>query len=213
MGKLPSTLLRRPSLAPSGAAAGSCLLASSSSPSPTYTPRATTLPSQTQCLLPQHNQQVRHATFVLRSRRPYQFTQLVQLSDGSTFAVRTTSPVGLYRSARDSRNSILWQPSNKTLRNVEMDEAGKLAAFRERYGTSWDLTAPAARAGEEEGVEGGAADGKEEGAAAAAKEAAAPEDPFDSLVDLISAYATTDKTVQGGISAKEQSKMDRSKKK
>lgn len=222
MGKLPSTLLRRPSLAPSGAA-GSCLLAPTTS-SP-YTPRAATqsAPSQQSLLplLPQHFHQVRHATFVLRSRRPYQFTQLVQLSDGSTYTVRTTSPVGLYRSARDSRNSVLWQPSNKTLRNVEVDEAGKLAAFRERYGTSWDLEAPAGAAGAagEAGEEGGeavaaAADGKK--AAAAAKEdkeaAAAPEDPFDSLVDLISAYATPDTTIKGGISAKEQARLDRKKK-
>jgi len=67
------------------------------------------------------------------------FTQLVQLSDGSTFTIRTTSPQALYKSTKDSRNHILWQPNNKQLRNIEVDEAGKLAAFRGRYGTHWDL--------------------------------------------------------------------------
>jgi hypothetical protein len=63
----------------------------------------------------------------------------VQLSDGSTFTVRTTSPQPVYKSARDTRNHVLWQPSDKSLRNVELDEAGKLAAFRERYGRGFDL--------------------------------------------------------------------------
>ena len=83
--------------------------------------------------------QVRHATYIPRPRRPYQFTQLIQLSDGSTFTVRTTSPAPVYRSVRDTRNHILWQPSEKALQNVEHDEAGKLAAFRERFGRGFDL--------------------------------------------------------------------------
>lgn len=84
--------------------------------------------------------QVRHATHITRHRRPYTFTQLVQLSDGSTYTMRTTSPLGLYRSTRDTRNTLTWQPSEKSLRNLEADEAGKLAAFRQRFGHSFDST-------------------------------------------------------------------------
>ena len=177
--------------------------------------------------------QVRHATFVPRPRRPYQFTQLVQLSDGSTFTVRTTSPVALYRSAKDSRNHVLWQPSEKSLRNVEVDEAGKLAAFRGRFGHSWDLEGPPGADKEQpqpqedkaEGARQAAAEAEDKGAAAAApaqaaqqqakeqeaKPAAPKEDAFDSLVDLISAYAVEDKNVKGGLSAKDQAKKDKKK--
>ena len=87
-------------------------------------------------------QQTRSATYISRPRRPYHFTQLVQLSDGSTFTVRTTSPHAMVKSAKDTRNHLLWQPSEKSLRNIESDEAGKLAAFRERFGRGFDLDAP-----------------------------------------------------------------------
>jgi hypothetical protein len=76
----------------------------------------------------------------------------------------------VYKSAKDSRNHILWQPSEKSLQNVELDEAGKLAAFRERYGRGFDLDA----ATEEEGE-------------AVAKPAS--DSGLDSLSDLISGYA------------------------
>lgn len=82
--------------------------------------------------------QVRHATFIPRPRRPYTFTQLVTLSDGSAYTMRTTSPQPIYRASKDTRNTLLWQPSEKSLKNVELDEAGKLAAFRERYGRAYD---------------------------------------------------------------------------
>ncbi|KAL2169582.1 hypothetical protein VTG60DRAFT_5894 [Thermothelomyces hinnuleus] len=233
MGKLPSTILRRPSLA--GPVSQHTVTQSLSSPQAAAA------------------NQVRHATFVPRPRRPYQFTQLVQLSDGSTFTMRTTSPLALYKSAKDSRNHILWQPTEKTLRNVEVDEAGKLAAFRERYGTSWDLEAPPSAAaataaeapagGKQEGAQAGSAadvasssssssskeagkpagedkgDGKKaedkaaEPAQASTQQAAPAEDAFDSLVDLISAYATEDKNIKGGLSAKDQARKDRSGKK
>ncbi|AEO56734.1 hypothetical protein MYCTH_2090930 [Thermothelomyces thermophilus ATCC 42464] len=220
MGKLPSTILRRPSLA--GPVSQHTVTQSLSSPQAAAAAAAAA-------------NQVRHATFVPRPRRPYQFTQLVQLSDGSTFTMRTTSPLALYKSAKDSRNHILWQPTEKTLRNVEVDEAGKLAAFRERYGTSWDLEAPPSAApaaaaaaaeapagGKQEGARAGsAADGdgkKAEGKAAeqvqaSTQQAAPAEDAFDSLVDLISAYATEDKNIKGGLSAKDQARKDRSGKK
>ncbi|KAJ4356864.1 hypothetical protein N0V85_009540, partial [Neurospora sp. IMI 360204] len=131
---------------------------------------------------------------------------LVQLSDGSTFTVRTTMPAALYKSAKDSRNHLLWQPSDKSLKNVELDEAGKLAAFRERYGRGWDLDAKmtpeeeeaaAALAAGAKGAKKAAAEeallAKKKAEEEAAKKAAAEAeevDPFDSLTDLISGYAT-----------------------
>ncbi|CAH0044445.1 unnamed protein product [Clonostachys solani] len=109
-------------------------------PSPlalTPTLRTTTLrpPSSSYSCL---QNQVRHATFIQRPRRPYTFTQLVQLSDGSSYIARTTSPQPLYVATKDTRNTLTWQPSEKSLRNVELDEAGKLAAFRGRFGTAFD---------------------------------------------------------------------------
>lgn len=98
--------------------------------------------------------QVRHATFIPRPRRPYTFTQLVTLSDGSTYTIRTTSPQPIYRAAKDTRNTLTWQPSEQSLRNVEVDEAGRLAAFRERFGRAFDTQAAA--------EEGGAASKKQE---------------------------------------------------
>lgn len=55
--------------------------------------------------------------------------------------MRTTSPYALYKSTKDTRNHALWNPSEKSLRNLEVDEAGKLAAFRERFGRTWDAPA------------------------------------------------------------------------
>ncbi|KAL1838154.1 hypothetical protein VTJ49DRAFT_2980 [Mycothermus thermophilus] len=206
MGKLPSTLLRRP-----------CLTGRLPTISPgfTHTPLAPLIPSPaTTTITPLPTlrpTQVRHATFIPRHRRPYQFTQLVQLSDGSTFTVRTTSPQALYRSDKDSRNHILWNPSEASLRNVEVDEAGKLAAFRERYGTAWDLEGGAGK-----GAAPAAGDKDAAGKKGEAKDAAAPaqeEEQHDSLVDLISAFATVDNSVKGGMSAKAQAKLEKGKKK
>lgn len=110
--------------------------------------RATSTTTSTSTLLPTRTpsactSQVRHATFIPRARRPYTFTQLIQLSDGSTYTARTTSPQALYRATKDSRNTLTWNPSEKSLRNVELDEAGKLAAFRERFGRAFDSQAEA----------------------------------------------------------------------
>jgi len=52
--------------------------------------------------------------------------------------MRTTSPLPVYRSTRDTRNAPLWNPSSRELLNVEDDEAGRLAGFRARFGTSFD---------------------------------------------------------------------------
>lgn len=93
-----------------------------------------------QSIQPQIKQttQVRHATLLRRPKRPYTFTQLITLSDGSSFTLRTTNPQPVYKSAKDIRNSPLWNPSSQKLLNVEEDEAGKLAAFRAKFGRGWD---------------------------------------------------------------------------
>ncbi|PTB63480.1 hypothetical protein BBK36DRAFT_1085204, partial [Trichoderma citrinoviride] len=133
---------------------------------------------------------VRHATFIPRPRRPYTFTQLVQLSDGSTYTARTTSPLPLYRAAKDTRNTLLWQPSEKSLRNVELDEAGKLAAFRERFGRVFDAAAAPAVGGEAAQAEGetaaaAAAEGK-------AEEAAVQQDAGLNFEDLLAEFKPQD---------------------
>ena len=165
MGKLPTRPL---ALTPTRA-----ILPSSTLPSTTFssnTSATSTPPSLLSAVSPQ---QLRHATLIRRPRRPYTFTQLIQLSDGSSYTARTTSPQPLYRSARDSRNTLLWQPSEKSLRNVELDEAGRLAAFRERFGRGFDAAQRGA-AEDNQDVDGQA---KEE------------EEKEDSLADLITGYA------------------------
>ena len=100
--------------------------------------RPSVFSSPCQCV---HHTQVRHATLLRRPKRPYTFTQLITLSDGSTFLHRTTSPISIYKSTKDVRNSALWHPSSQKLLNVEEDEAGRLRAFRERFGRGWDAEA------------------------------------------------------------------------
>ncbi|PBP16258.1 50S ribosomal protein [Diplocarpon rosae] len=113
-------------------------------------------------------QQVRHASLIKRPHRPYTFTQLVTLSDGSTYTQRTTSPAPIFRSTKDTRNHALWQPSMDSLRNVEQDEAGRLKAFRRKFGRGWD-------------AESVAEDSEADGGGEAEEE---------SLMDLISGGAT-----------------------
>ncbi|KAF7545760.1 hypothetical protein G7046_g9486 [Stylonectria norvegica] len=130
--------------------------------------------------------QVRHATFIARPRRPYTFTQLVTLSDGSAYTMRTTSPQSIYRAAKDTRNTLLWQPSEKSLKNVELDEAGRLAAFRERYGRGFDAVTTA----EDGSVEEGAAEDEDDGGYA----------------DLITGYAPAPNTSMNDTGPKKQAK-------
>ena len=85
--------------------------------------------------------QVRHATLIRRPKRPYTFTQLITLSDGSTFLHRTTSPQPVYKNSKDTKNHALWNPSVEKLRNVEEDEAGRLKRFRLRFGRGFDAAA------------------------------------------------------------------------
>ena len=44
----------------------------------------------------------------------------------------------MWKVTKDTRNSPLWNPSNQKLTNVEADEAGRLRAFREKFGRGWD---------------------------------------------------------------------------
>ncbi|OAL46123.1 hypothetical protein IQ07DRAFT_590892 [Pyrenochaeta sp. DS3sAY3a] len=106
--------------------------------------RATIRPSS-----PQNTTQIRHATLLRRPKRPYTFTQLITLSDGSSFTLRTTNPQPVYRTAKDIRNAPLWNPSSQKLLNVEEDEAGKLAAFRAKFGRGWDAESSASVDGED----------------------------------------------------------------
>ncbi|PQE03052.1 hypothetical protein CJF31_00002903 [Rutstroemia sp. NJR-2017a BVV2] len=116
-------------------------------PSPSLL-RSTLLPPQ----LSLPTQQIRHASLLKRPLRPYTFTQLVALSDGSTYLTRTTSPQPVFRSAKDTANHPLWQPSLESLKNIESDEAGRLRAFRERFGRGWEADAgPAAEKKKDDG--------------------------------------------------------------
>ncbi|KAL8781575.1 MAG: hypothetical protein Q9213_005961 [Squamulea squamosa] len=118
-------------------------------------------------------QQLRHATLLRRPKRPYTFTQLVTLSDGSTFTHRTTSPAPVYKSTKDTRNTALWNPSSQKLLNVEADEAGRLRAFRERFGRGWDAETMTRRDEETGEIK----DSKKE-----------QQEDEDNLMDLISGY-------------------------
>ncbi|RYP18547.1 hypothetical protein DL767_009821 [Monosporascus sp. MG133] len=166
--RLPSALPRRPSMACRS-------LTSIPLPSTTTTAAITHT-------TPFSHTPSRSATIIRRPRRPYTFTQLVQLSDGSTYTMRTTSPHALYRSTKDTRNHVLWQPNESSLRNVEVDEAGKLAAFRGRFGRGWDAESKVeAVEGGEEGGAGGEGQQQKKGGGSATG--------IDALGDLISGYS------------------------
>ena len=78
-------------------------------------------------------------------------------------------------STKDTRNTLLWNPSSQKLLNVEADEAGKLRAFRDKFGRGWDASRM-----EEKDAEAG----KEEGGEPAKE----PEEREDNLMDLISGF-------------------------
>ncbi|ROW15358.1 hypothetical protein VPNG_02374 [Cytospora leucostoma] len=149
---------------------------------------------------------VRHATEITRPKRPYTFTQVVQLSDGSTYTARTTSPLPVFRSTKDTRNHLTWQPSEVSLKNVEVDEAGKLASFRSKFGTQYDLgedpvdveAEVAAAAGP-----GSRKDGKKVADAKAEAEARADaaekqKSATDSFAELMASYVRDDPNLKGG---------------
>ena len=130
--------------------------------------------------------QVRHATEVVRPKRPYTFTQIVQLSDGSTYTTRSTSPAPVHKSTKDTRNHLMWQPSEVSLKNVELDEAGKLASFRGRFGTAYDL------ADDPDASAAVGADGK------GGKEAGKDDGGLDNLSDLMATYVRDEPSLKGG---------------
>ncbi|KAI8626262.1 hypothetical protein F5Y19DRAFT_466467 [Xylariaceae sp. FL1651] len=192
--RLPGALPRRPSAA---LAMSSPLSAYTSSPAP---PTTTHYQTPTHARTPLSFTPSRAATLIRRPRRPYTFTQLVQLSDGSTYTMRTSSPLALYKSSKDARNHALWNPSDRSLRNVEVDEAGRLATFRERFGRGWDAERPvgeeaqeaAAAAAGEAAKKGGKKVASGRRAASASAPAAAADDDVgsgDALADLIAGYA------------------------
>lgn len=131
--------------------------------------------------------QIRHASLLRRPHRPYTFTQLITLSDGSSYLSRTTSPAPVYKSTKDTRNHPLWQPTLASLRNVEEDEAGRLKAFRDKFGRGWD----ADTTGQEEVVKEGEevvqweADGGDDG-------------DGGSFMDLITEYAQSEDPAMRG---------------
>ena len=118
----------------------------------------------------------------------------------------------MYRTTRDTRNSPLWNPSSNKLQNLEDDEAGRLAAFRARFGRSWDATTVGATPTSTSAPVSGVAETpdavaattttaeevmalkkeKEEGEkaklAAAAAAAAQEQEEEDNLLDLISSF-------------------------
>ncbi|PYH42067.1 mitochondrial 54S ribosomal protein bL31m [Aspergillus saccharolyticus JOP 1030-1] len=124
--------------------------------------------------------QCRHASLLRRPKRPYQFTQLITMSDGSTFTHRTSSPIPVYRSTRDTRNSLMWNPSSSKLASVEKDEAGRMAAFRAKFGRSFDANVASA--------DPAAAEAKATKEADAKQAQAEAEEEDDNLLDLISSF-------------------------
>jgi len=51
----------------------------------------------------------------------------------------TTSPRGVFRTTKDTRNHPLWNESDAAVMGLEEDEAGKLKAFRNKYGHGFDI--------------------------------------------------------------------------
>jgi hypothetical protein len=158
----------------------------------------------------------RPATFIRRPKRPYTFTQLVTLSDGSTYLHRTSSPTPIHRSTKDQRNTPLWNPSSTRLRTVEADSAGRLRAFRARFGRGWDAVqgtakevAKEAEEGENEGLrvlrgedgEGTESGAVMEGGEVEGKHKGAQVDREESLLDLIAGFER-DETVERGMQSK-----------
>ncbi|KAK7708539.1 hypothetical protein SLS64_006641 [Diaporthe eres] len=179
MAKLPTALLSR-----SLPSSTSALLSSTPRPTASRIARQTT-------------QQVRHATEVVRPKRPYTFTQIVQLSDGSTYTTRSTSPAPVHRSTKDTRNHLTWQPSEVSLKNVELDEAGKLASFRGRFGTMYDLAdEPDAADASAAGADGKGGKGDKEGKEG--KEAGRDDGALDNLSDLMATYVRDEPNLKGG---------------
>ncbi|EME77886.1 uncharacterized protein MYCFIDRAFT_23619, partial [Pseudocercospora fijiensis CIRAD86] len=115
----------------------------------------------------------RHATLLKRPKRPYQFTQLITLSDGSTLTHRTSSPAPIYKSTKDTKNHAMWNPSSQKLLNVEEDEAGRLRKFRAKFGRGYDAETMS---------------GEEEVQQYRKWDALSPHEEEESVLDLISTF-------------------------
>ncbi|MCJ1311153.1 hypothetical protein MMC25_004823 [Agyrium rufum] len=147
-----------------------------------------------------------NATLLRRPQRPYTFTQLVTLSDGSTFTQRTTSPLPVLKSTKDTRNTPLWNPSSRKLQNVEEDEAGRLKAFRARFGRGWDADLRGRGEEGEDAETEGAVQGRravvEDGEERTVDGEEAGEEEGDSLMDLISGGYTQEAQISDGAEEK-----------
>lgn len=80
----------------------------------------------------------------------------------------------------------MWNPSSQRLQSAEEDEAGRLAAFRSKYGRAWDTTAVKDKG--EDGAEALAAEDTQGGEIAHEQD-----EEEDNLLDLISSYGVDDK--------------------
>ncbi|KAI5865254.1 hypothetical protein GGS23DRAFT_594795 [Durotheca rogersii] len=194
--RLPGVTARRPGSAPTIIPPTPLLLllllGPAARPPPSHTPLSHT-PS-------------RAATMIRRPKRPYMFTQIVQQTDGATYTMRTTSPLALYRATKDTRNHVLWQPSDHSLRNVEADEAGKLAAFRGRFGRSWDVELTGADGEAAPAAAAAVAAAEEEGGGATPKKSK-KQAPGPSALDQLEAASRADEGAKGG--APPQAKRER----
>ncbi|KAI0397081.1 hypothetical protein F5Y17DRAFT_30817 [Xylariaceae sp. FL0594] len=191
--RLPCALPRRPTVS------------STFNPLSAHTSTAYQAPSHT----PLSHTPSRAATLIKRPRRPYSFTQIVQLSDGSTYTMRTHSPIAMYKSTKDPRNHLLWNPNEKSLQGLEIDEAGKLAAFRSRFGRSWDAEVPSAEASATDEAAGAAARKHKKTAAPVATKT---EQTHDALADLIAGYAVGMAELPAATKAKKEETSSKKKK-
>lgn len=64
------------------------------------------------------------------------FEQKVQLSDGSTISMFTTSPRSVIKSSKDTGNHAVWNPQSVKL--TTEDESGRLTRFAKRFGLESD---------------------------------------------------------------------------
>ncbi|TIB67944.1 hypothetical protein E3Q22_03965 [Wallemia mellicola] len=64
------------------------------------------------------------------------FEQKVQLSDGSTISMFTTSPRSVIKSSKDTGNHAVWNPQSVKL--TTEDESGRLTRFAKRFGLQAD---------------------------------------------------------------------------
>lgn len=106
----------------------------------------------------------------------------------------------MYRSTKDTRNHLTWQPSEVSLKNIEVDEAGKLASFRGRFGTQYDLGEdPVADEAIVKKDSKASKDAKAEAEAEAEAERKEKEkDAVDSFSELMASYVREEPSLKGG---------------